>query len=100
MNFGTVVVMIISHQKYVGSYALLAISREPFELCPHFKSPPSVARGELSIDLTWLAHRPETQNPPLLFFSRTNRVLGEGGDKLKIVFRKRGRLGARNGRDV
>ena len=63
-------------------YALLAIAREPFELCPHFKSPPSVARRELSIDLTWLAHRPKTQNPPLLFFSRISRVLGEGGDKL------------------
>ena len=52
-------------QKYSGSYALLAIAREPFELCPYFKSRPSVARRELSIDLTWLAHRPETQNPPL-----------------------------------
>ena len=52
-------------QKYLGSYALLAIAREPFELCPHFKSPPSVARRELSIDLTWLAQRPGTQNPPL-----------------------------------
>ena len=66
-------------QEYSGSYALLAIAREPFELCPHFKSPPSVARRELSIDLTWLAHRPKTQNPPLLFFSRISRVLGEGG---------------------
>jgi hypothetical protein len=50
-------------QKYSGSYALLAIAREPFELCPYFKSRPSVARRELSIDLTWLAHRPETQIP-------------------------------------
>ena len=68
-------------QKYSGSYALLAIAREPFELCPHFKSPPSIARRELSIDLTWLAHRPETQNPPLSFCSRISRVLGEGGVK-------------------
>ena len=71
---------ISSHaQKSLGSYALLAIAREPFELCPHFKSPPSVARRELSIDLTWVEHRPETQNPPLLSCPRTSRVLGEGG---------------------
>ena len=35
-------------------------------------------------DLTWLAHRPETQNPPLSFCSRISRVLGEGGVKLTI----------------
>ena len=48
----SVVSLISGHaQKYVVSYALLAIAREPFELCPNFKSPPSIARRELSIDL-------------------------------------------------
>ena len=51
--------------RLVPSYALHVITRAPFELCPHFKSLSSVARRELSIDLTWLAHRPEAQNPPL-----------------------------------
>ena len=50
-----------------------------FELCPLYKSPPSVARRELSTDLTWLAHRPEPENPPLPSRSRSGRVLGEGG---------------------
>ena len=66
-------------QKYVGSYALLAISREPFELCPHFKSLPSIARRELSIDLRWPASKLETQNPPLRSDSKISLVLGEGG---------------------
>ena len=50
-----------------------------FEFCPHFKSPPSVARRELSIDLTWLAHRTKPEFPPLLSGSRLGRVVGEGG---------------------
>ena len=49
----SVVSQISSHaQKSLGSYALLAISREPFKLCPHFKSLPLVSARELSIDLT------------------------------------------------
>ena len=68
-------------QKYVVSYALLAIAREPFELCPNFKSPPSIARRELSIDLRWPASKLETQNPPLRSDPRIGHILGEGGDK-------------------
>ena len=68
-----------SRQKSLGSYALLAISREPFELCPNFKSLPSIARRELSIDLRWPASKLETQNPPLRSDSKISLVLGEGG---------------------
>ena len=59
--------------------ALLAISREPFELCPHFKSLSSIARRELSIDLRWPASKLETQNPPLRSDPRIGHILGEGG---------------------
>ena len=65
--------------KYSGSYALLAIAREPFELCPHFKSLSSIARRELSIDLRWPASKLETQNPPLRSDPRIGHILGEGG---------------------
>ena len=52
-------------QKYSGSYALLAIAREPFELCPHFKSPSPVSARELSIDPTRRARGPKPEFPAL-----------------------------------
>jgi hypothetical protein len=55
------------------------------ELCTRYKSPSSVTRHELSIDLTWLAHRPKPEFPPLLSRSRLGRVVGEGGDKPENV---------------
>ena len=60
----SVVSQISSHaQKSLGSYALLAIAREPFELRSHLKSPSSVSRRELSIDLRWRASRPKPEFP-------------------------------------
>ena len=65
-------------QEYSGSYALLAIAREPFELCPHFKSPSPVSARELSIRLTWGASGPKPEFPaPEIWTSESRCAQGE-----------------------
>ena len=71
-------------QKYVVNYALLAIAREPFELCSHFKSSSSVSRRELSIDLRWRASRPKPEFPAPEIETRIGCALGERGVKISI----------------
>eukprot|EP01043_Picozoa_sp_COSAG02_P085989 COSAG02_NODE_23533_length_715_cov_6.873377_1_plen_78_part_10 len=56
----------------------LAITWARVELCTRYKSPSSVTRRELSIALTWLAHRPKLRFPPLFPQSRLGPLLGEG----------------------
>ena len=70
-------------QKYSGSYALLAIAREPFELCPHFKSPSPVSARELSIDLTWRARGPKPEFPAPEIWTESRCAQGERGVKKK-----------------
>ena len=75
-----VVSQISSHaHKSFGSYALLAIAREPFELCPHFKSPSPVSRRELSIDLRWRASRPKPEFPAPEIETQSGCAQGERG---------------------
>ena len=57
-----------------------AITWARVELCKRHKSPSSVARRELSIDLTWLAQRPKPEFPPLRSDPRIGHILGGGGD--------------------
>ena len=78
----SVVSQISSHaQKSFGSYALLAIAREPFELCQHFKSPSPVSRRELSIDLTWRASGPKPEFPAPEIQTESRCAQGERGVK-------------------
>ena len=72
-------------QEYSGSYALLAIAREPFERCPHFKSPSPVSARELSIGLRWRASRPNAEFPAPEIETQSGRVLGERGVKKTIT---------------
>ena len=72
-------------QEYSGSYALLAIAREPFELCPHFKSPSPVSARELSIDLTWGASGPKPEFPAPEIGAQSRCAQGERGVKKKRI---------------
>ena len=64
-----------------GSYALLAIAREPFELWPHFKSPSPVSARELSIGLTWGASGPKPEFPAPEIDIQSRCAQGERGVK-------------------
>ena len=71
--------LLLHVQKSLGSYALLAIAREPFELCPRFKSLSSVSRRELSIDLRWRASRPKPEFPAPEIETERRCAQGERG---------------------
>ena len=76
---------ISSHaQESLVSYALLAIAREPFELCSHFKSPSPVSRRELSIDLRWRASRPKPEFPAPEIETERRCAQGERGVKTTL----------------
>ena len=78
-NWGTSSQISGHAQKSLGSYALLAIAREPFELCPYFKSPPPVSRRELSIDLTRRASGPKAEFPAPEIATKIGCAQGELG---------------------
>ena len=56
--------------------------REPFELCPHFKSLSSTARRELSIDLRWRASGPKPEFPAPEIGAQNGCAQGELGVKM------------------
>ena len=70
--------------KSLNSYALHATTREPIELCPRFKSLPSVSRRDLSANLAWCASRSLSEFPAPETETRSGCASRERGVKNKI----------------
>ena len=60
------------------------LAREPFELCPDFKSLPAVSARELPIDLRWRASRPKPEFPAPEIETERRCAQGERGVKKTV----------------